>query len=132
MSLAPCPSCARHVRRAETVCPFCAASISLPPAPTRRMPDRLGRAALVTFGAAAIATSASACGSAVALYGAPAPDTGAAQADAGTPAADAAIENDAGQPATLYGGPILDDAGLDDAGDVDAGTTNADYGGPPP
>ncbi|MFO0686185.1 MAG: hypothetical protein U0234_29250 [Sandaracinus sp.] len=127
MSLAPCPSCARHVRRTETSCPFCAASITLPPAPTRRMPERLGRAALVTFGAAALATSASACGNAVPAYGAPAPDTGTAQADAATPAADAAIENDAGEPMTLYGGPIFDDAG-----DFDAGTSNADYGAPPP
>jgi len=53
MQLEPCPSCDRHVRIDETVCPFCAASIetAMAAASPRALPDRrLGRAALVSFG----------------------------------------------------------------------------------
>lgn len=146
-SLLPCPSCARHVRRSETGCPFCGARLSLGALPERAMPaQRLGRAALLAFGTT-VATVAAGCGQAnvpigdagndggaVPIYGAP--DVG--------PAADAG--SDAGLLA-MYGGPPPSDAG-DDAGgnigpaygapvvdggfnDVDMGTSNADYGGPP-
>lgn len=126
MSLAPCPSCARHVRRRESACPFCGVALALEPAPIARMvpAPRLGRAALFTFGAA-LATTTSACvGSAVPLYGAPidaAPPNDAALNDAA--ASDAG--SDAGQPMTLYGGPFFDDAG------ADTGGSSADYGAPP-
>ena len=50
--LIPCPSCGRHVRRTESACPFCAASVSFEHVPTRPMPSvRLGRAAIFAFGA---------------------------------------------------------------------------------
>ena len=101
-ALAPCPACNRHVRAAETSCPFCDAA-----QPDRtldgdpRLPrKRLGRAALMTAGAALLG-AAEACGDSlqgndastntdtaadtsgvddggpVALYGAPAPEYGA-------------------------------------------------------
>ncbi len=137
MSLAPCPSCARHVRRTEAVCPFCGASVSLdaPPVAARSPVERLGRAALFTFGAA-LATTA--CGGGPsAAYGGPPID--AAVSDSG--AADTGV--DTGGPGPLYGGPALDagdDAGAmalyggppQDAGDVDMGGSSSDYGAPPP
>src|SRR5689334_21989882 len=62
-SLIPCPECLRHVRRSETSCPFCSASIAqaMAAAPERAMPTtRLGRAALFAFAAASVGTAA--CG----------------------------------------------------------------------
>jgi len=100
MSLRLCPSCSRHVR--EDACPFCGADVT-PVAPNPAMP-RMARIALVSIGAAAVAT-ATACGSTVAAYGGP-PDTGA----------DAA--QDAGQDAmaTFYGGVPIDSGGAGDSG----------------
>jgi len=120
MSLAPCPSCSRHVRRIERACPFCSAHLSLAEPPPRRPIERLGRAAIFTFGAA-IATTASACaGTPMNLYGGPPIDTGIAD--------DAASADDAGTDAAVvahYGAPSID------AG-VDMGGTSSDYGAPPP
>ena len=92
MSLRLCPSCSRHVR--EDVCPFCSAEV--PQGADATIP-RVARIALVTIGAAAVAT---ACSSAPA-YGGP-PDTGT----------DGAQE--AGQDANVsfYGGPPID-SGVD-------------------
>jgi hypothetical protein len=62
--LIPCPGCNRHVRQAETSCPFCATALSLghvAPAPMPR--TRLGRAATFAFGATLVgATTLLACG----------------------------------------------------------------------
>jgi hypothetical protein len=99
-SLILCPACNRHVRAAETHCPFCdAAQPDRTVAPDPRLPrKRLGRAALMTAGAALLG-AAEACGDSlpsndastnndaasdtstqdggpVALYGAPAPEYG--------------------------------------------------------
>lgn len=146
MSLAACPGCARHVRRTETACPFCAAPLSLPPAPPRVTLPRMGRTATFAFGAA-LSTTAAACSTPttvedtgpdledvgfndVAAYGGP--DAG--PGDTGTPtpdapeAADAGI--DAGEPiGPLYGGPP-DDAGIRNE-DTGGGSVPL-YGGPPP
>ena len=132
--LLPCPSCARHVRRTESACPFCRGALAFADAPLPRLPEvRLGRAATFAFGAA-VATSVAACsGSAVPAYGAPAIDTGmvdsggttdaASSVDAGT-TVDAA-DVDTGSMAAAYGiSPI--DAGLDTGG------SSSDYGAPPP
>jgi hypothetical protein len=89
MSLAPCPSCSRHVRIAEPVCPFCASSLALVE-PARVRVERLGRAALFTVGAAVVVAGASGC----AMYGGPPVYTN----DAGN---DAAI-------LAMYGGPPID------------------------
>lgn len=122
-ALAPCPSCARHVRRGERACPFCASSLASASSPATRSPtERLGRAALFTFGAA-LATTASACaGNPVPLYGAP-PHDAALQNDAAS-ADDAGTDGGGG---TLYGGPPQDAAV-----DIDTGGSSSDYGAPPP
>ena len=62
--LVPCPSCERHVRASETTCPFCGSTVDLSGVPPPALPNRrLGRAALVAFGAtiaAGVATTS--CG----------------------------------------------------------------------
>jgi len=45
MTLQPCPQCSRHIRANETVCPFCAATIS-PAAPAPTIYGRWSRAAV--------------------------------------------------------------------------------------
>ena len=52
--LAPCVSCARHVRVTEDACPFCGAALAASlreSAPPRGPAVRLGRAALLAFSA---------------------------------------------------------------------------------
>src|SRR6185295_11613580 len=63
-ALSPCPSCARHVRVSETLCPFCATAMPDPATlPERKLPGRrLARAAIYAAGVASIA-AASACSS---------------------------------------------------------------------
>ena len=62
--LIPCPGCNRHVRQAESCCPFCAAALSLGDVPEHAVPRmRLGRAATFAFGATLVgATALVACG----------------------------------------------------------------------
>lgn len=132
MSLLPCPACSRHVRKSESGCPFCGASLALASEPERPQPaQRLGRAATFAF-AAAIGTSVAACSggttpadSGIApAYGAPA-DTGvdaAILAMYGGPPQDAGT--DGGGPAPAYGAPAFD------AG-TDTGSSAALYGAVP-
>jgi hypothetical protein len=107
--LRPCPSCARHVRTSESLCPFCAGVLpeafraTAPPVlPTRR----LGRAAMFAFGAS--------------LAGTPACD------DTAVPAGDAAIVDGGGDTASADTSP----AGLDGA-PPDLGYGADIYGAPP-
>jgi len=62
--LIPCPGCNRHVRQAETSCPFCSAALSLGDVPAHVLPrTRLGRAATFAFGATLVgATTLIGCG----------------------------------------------------------------------
>jgi hypothetical protein len=62
--LIPCPGCNRHVRQAESSCPFCSAALSLANVPAPLLPrTRLGRAATFAFGATLVgATTLVACG----------------------------------------------------------------------
>lgn len=62
--LIPCPGCNRHVRQAESSCPFCSAALSLADVPEHALPrTRLGRAATFAFGATLVgATALVACG----------------------------------------------------------------------
>ncbi len=65
MAFVTCPSCARHVRRNETTCPFCEASVveRIAQTPERAFPTaRLSRAALVALAAASVG-AIDACGS---------------------------------------------------------------------
>jgi len=93
--LAPCPSCARHVRSAERTCPFCGQAIAervWPRAPAVSPKGPLTRAALVFAGAAAVAG----CHDAPVPAYSPAPDFDAAQYDAPSEAAPEAGPTDGG------------------------------------
>jgi hypothetical protein len=137
MSLLPCPSCARHVRRSESACPFCGNALALEPEAALSVVPRLGRAALFTFGAALATSACTGTGAPVPLYGAPSIDSGAADAappiDAGNDATVLAMYGgppiDAGSPGPLYGAPALDSGGISDH---DTGGASSDYGAPPP
>lgn len=130
MSLQPCPSCARHVRSTESICPFCAAAITMAPAAAPVIGERLGRAALFAFGAA-MATNVAACGMAAtpgddAAVG---NDASHAAVDAGTDAGtDAATNPDSGF-FPPYGTPPPEDGGTD--GGPDTGNLAGAYGAPP-
>lgn len=52
--LTPCPSCRRHVLTHETKCPFCDVALALTSSSRASVPPRLGRAATMAFGAAAL------------------------------------------------------------------------------
>jgi len=123
--LSPCPSCTRHVRISESICPFCAATM-----PERAAADdaalpvaRLSRGAVYALGAArakGLAVAGAAIAAATlggcAAYGSPPHDGG--------PGADMSV--DLGSFDAMYGSP---DLGVD-AG-VDFGGIDAAYGGPP-
>lgn len=138
--LLPCPSCARHVRRTESACPFCSAAISLAGVPERRLPtERLGRAATLAFG---VATSLSACTTPAPVpatdtgtrdAGTAVSDTGTGSVDANAPdtattAADANI--DTGTPVAAYGGPMFDSGTTGQDMGIDTGASIALYGAP--
>lgn len=115
-TLAPCPSCTRHVRVSETLCPFCATALPTDIAvrgARPRVAARLARAGIFAVGTAVAAATSAACSTV-----APATDAGgdmAAATDTGTGGLDAA-----------YGGPP-------DLGPIDLGHGGIDaaYGGPP-
>jgi len=62
--LIPCPGCNRHVRQAESSCPFCDTALSLAHIAPAALPrTRLGRAATFAFGATLVgATTLLGCG----------------------------------------------------------------------
>lgn len=62
--LTPCPECQRHVRTAETSCPFCGRALSLSHLAAPVLPrSRLSRAATFAFGATLVgATALVGCG----------------------------------------------------------------------
>jgi hypothetical protein len=152
LQLLACPSCARHVKKNERVCPFCGVGLSdaFRATPAPKPPTvRLARAALMALGATAVA-AASACGGEV--QGARGDGTGGEDAgeDSGflsTAAYGIAQMWDGGvdqQPDTgfvslpPYGispPPPPEDAGSpEDAGGTDAGAdvvTTVPYGIPP-
>lgn len=90
--LIACTHCQRLVRRRDPRCPFCGAAVVA--TPTREIP-RLGRAAFLVAGAAAV----SACSSApVAFYGAPSIPIDADVEDSAPVFPDAATPPDATTP----------------------------------
>lgn len=128
-ALLPCPSCARHVRRSETSCPFCACTLSLAHAPPRPMPtERLGRAALMAF-TTLVASGSVGC-------------TQTHETDGGLDAHVEAFDAYRGSDSATYGGavdigPPPDvgrDAGPTDAASAECPDTNfvGMYGSPPP
>lgn len=66
--LRPCPECKRHIRLAETTCPFCEATITERATPRKLPLGRLTRAA-VFAGALGTAAAATACGPAKSAEG---------------------------------------------------------------
>lgn len=149
-SLVPCSGCGRHVRVADSACPFCGASISdelrakVIPSTTRRLGRNAAFAFATTLALGACAPAQQPAGDAsndsaadsasndsgeqpdssiVAMYGAPAVDSGADSAP------------DGGGTAPLYGGPVPVDAGDSDSSSEDAGSDGnpgTRYGAPPP
>jgi hypothetical protein len=113
--LHPCPECQRHIRKSETICPFCGEGVSLAHLPAHALPrQRMGRAATFAFGASVVGvTTLVACsdgsddvGNGMAVYGAPAAGTSGAATDGGSGTA-------------IYGGPP---AGMPTGGSSSGGT----------
>ena len=104
--LAPCPSCARHVRVSETACPFCHAAIPEGITPVPGTNKRLSRAAAYAFTATMAATSGAvvvACGAtAQPAYGGPGIPSEGGSTDG---ASDGATDADAGGAQPAYGAP---------------------------
>lgn len=125
-ALHPCPSCARHVRKHETTCPFCACALSLADLPPRPLPtQRLGRAATWAF--ATLVASGGACSAQSHEIDAAQPDARAHEMDGGPPDARPGCPAHPEDPAcwgpdTGYGGPPLDGSFWRD----DAGTDTPD------
>lgn len=140
LALLPCPSCQRHVRANDALCPFCGDTLPASYAGTLRVKTplaRLGRAALFTLGASLAGAATTACDS---DDPAPVNDSGVAAQDSGSDAsvivdagADAVVPGDAG--AGVDAGPDLDSGMMAlyggfpaDAGDEDAAAQEEDGG----
>ena len=134
MHLRPCSGCERHVRADVTVCPFCDAALTSEADAPVVPAVRLGRAAQMAFGAAAVAASLSMAGctknpvggddsSNIAMpYGAP-PDR--------TPMLDAATANSPEVDASTGLAVAVVDASAADAAH-EAGKPDAGKAKPPP
>jgi hypothetical protein len=137
-SLAPCPSCSRHVRVVDRSCPFCDQPFDAPR--TARVVDssngRVGRAAVLFLGAALAA-----CGGAGAA--APAPDPASMASGYGgpgmssdepqAPGAGPAAGPQPASPGTARAATGAEDAGATTGSQPDAGGDMAPlYGGAPP
>lgn len=110
MSLAPCPTCTRHLRLQETACPFCGAATATQLEPTGgKVVLGVSRAMLVFGSVVALSAAASACGephATATIYGGPPPaaeDGGAAKPPEPTLKPDASVAPMA--PAAAYGAP---------------------------
>ncbi len=91
--LAPCPACNRHVDVDESACPFCAAMLAPSFRATRPLGPpsrRLGRAALMTAGAALMGAAACSASDAIAIE-----------------TKDATPSYDGSRVVAAYGGPVL-------------------------
>ncbi len=133
--LVPCPDCQRHVRVADSDCPFCGAALpsDLHTKVIPSAPRRLSRGAAFVFGAALAVT---ACGSEVESPGNTSgaggahdggtDDDGGGMALYGVPEPDGGPSDDGGGMSKYGAPPPPTDAGPDDGGG------GADYGAPPP
>ena len=156
--LIPCPGCNRHVRQAETSCPFCATALSLGHIGPAALPrTRLGRAATFAFGATLVgATSLLACGgeSEEKKPGAGGSNAGGTSSNAGSSAggtnSSGGDQNFAGTgvvgpvygapaagSAAIYGGPPIGGTGNEggtgsSAGNTSGGTSAGGTGAPGP
>ena len=137
--LIPCPGCNRHVRQAESSCPFCSAALSLADVPEHALPrTRLGRAATFAFGATLVgATTLIACGgdSEDGKKGAGGAASGGTTSKAGE--ASGGSSAGTGVVGPVYGAPAAgtgnDDGGTGNgAGMTSGGTSVGGSGGPAP
>lgn len=123
MNHLPCPSCQRHVRPTESVCPFCANALERAPEPTLPVSPlavpgpaaRLGRIAVLAAGAALMSGVASCDDNAVPTTGTGgAAATGGKGGGAGTSGSGGAGGGaGAGGAASGSGGAAAKDAGTD-------------------
>lgn len=132
--LVPCVACGRHVRAAETACPFCQAILA-GSAPEPTLPSgRLSRAALVAFG---LAVAGAACTNGNSSNNSGTITQGGSSGGEGASTGNG-VDGDGGAPvSTDDGGAATDaDAGAqpEDAGGVVAlyGAPVARYGAPAP
>ncbi len=118
-SLAPCPSCSRHVRVSEESCPFCKAALAPDGLAAKVVPaatSRLSRAAAFAF-TASVAVVGCTAGSSLGLDGG---------AEGGTE--DASTPKDSGKKESGF----QDDAGQPDEGGFAPPYGVPAYGLPPP
>lgn len=128
--LTPCPACHRHVRKTETACPFCSASISLAHLPAPQLPSsRLGRAATFAFGASLVGVTALVSCSAddspgTAVYGGPPVPSAGAGGETSEPGG-------GGAGTAVYGGPPTSagEGGQPDVVPGDGGAAGGGAGG---
>ena len=141
--LIPCPSCNRHVRQAESSCPFCSAELSLQNVPEPVLPrTRLGRAATFAFGATLVgATTLVGCGgdSEEGKKGAGGAGSGGTTSNAGQSSGGSSAGQASGGTGIMpvYGAPAAgtgnDSGGNTGTGGSSAGgTANGHGGGPAP
>ncbi|MBW2460120.1 MAG: hypothetical protein JRH11_00640 [Deltaproteobacteria bacterium] len=118
--LLPCPGCDRHVRIAESLCPFCGEALPLAyqsAGPALLPAGRLGRAAKFAFGAAvAGVVVVSGCGD----------DT--APADSGTGSDSGVTDSGSGGDSSVTDSGSGDDAAVDSGGVMPAYGAPADAG----
>ena len=109
--LFPCPTCNRHVDVAETTCPFCAAVLApsfRAARPLEPPPRRLGRAALMTAGAALLGAGACSANDAISVE-----------------KKDATPSYDGMRLVSAYGGPVILGTGGTGGSGGDVGTGGA-------
>jgi hypothetical protein len=133
--LIPCPGCNRHVRQAESSCPFCATALSLANVPEHALPrTRLGRAATFAFGATLVgATTLVGCGG-DSEEGKKTGGGGSAGMPSQAGSASGGSSAGTGVVGPVYGAPPFGGTGNDDggAGTTSGGTSVGGSGGPAP
>jgi hypothetical protein len=117
LGLAPCPSCARHLRASEEACPFCGAAVAGKLSPLPGTSKRLTRAAAFAFTASLAAVAGVHCGD----------DDAGGSSSGKTPTVDSGADTGPG-PAPAYGAPAPD-AGSDAAADTGVGDAASDASG---
>lgn len=115
--LVPCPSCQRHVRAAEQVCPFCSSTAHRPAAAADAPSGaRLTRAAVVAFSVSMTLGACTPSGGPSATAGQPPTPTSTSKTEPATPTTNASAKPAPTAPPT--GGPD------------DNGSVHAEYGAP--
>jgi hypothetical protein len=135
--LVACPSCNRHLRTTESVCPFCAADVreAMSTAAPRPIPtERLSRSAMFAFAAANLGVAA--CGGTVEVPGPGTPD--GAVSNGGASGAGGGVSTGGYVSMPHYGVPPMSGGSANSGGTSSGGTMNTGgyvivppYGVPP-